>query len=168
MTRINGETTDKDMGREKLLRELGAADGATVDTGIFDGEKHPESPEYTLAQILAVHEFGTKDGRIPERSTIRAMLRKKGKVFEQRFDHYLKLVAEGKTTMISALTAFGEETASELRREITELRDPPLAASTIKKTGRSNPLVHTGVMRNKVHSQITVGLRKKKAGQVSV
>lgn len=166
MARKSG-TTDTDKGRIKLLAQLEIANGATVDTGIFDGEKHPESPEYTLAQILAVHEWGTKDGKIRERSTIRAMLRKKGKQFEDLLDSHLLRVAQGKTTMIPALTAFGEFTASELRREITDLREPGLADSTVERTGRSNPLVHTGAMRNKVHSQITVDRRKIKAGKVA-
>jgi hypothetical protein len=159
-----GLTSDEDRGRLHILAQLTGAQGAYADVGIFDGEKHPEGDdEYTLAQIYAVQEFGTKPGTepvIPERSTIRKLLREQGPKINRLFDSYLRRVAEGKTDLISALTAFGEIVAGMLRKEITDLKDPPKADATLQREGEGfdNPLIWTGAMRNAVRSQIVVDL----------
>ena len=49
-----------------------------------------------------------------------------------------------------ALSKAGILFKNAIQREITNLKEPPNAESTIFKKGSSNPLIDTGLMRSKV------------------
>ena len=49
-----------------------------------------------------------------------------------------------------ALSKAGIMFKNAIQREITNLKEPPNAESTILKKGSSNPLINTGLMRSKV------------------
>ncbi len=152
-------TNDNDKGFLAIMSEMIRADESHVDIGLVDDEPHEDS-EYTVPQIGAVHEFGTKDGRVPERSWLRSTEREQGQkwrgILDKGYEKILK--SRGQVKVISILTAFGERAASDVRRKITTLRTPPLAASTIRRRRQKNPnpLVDTGTMRNWVRSRIVI------------
>lgn len=165
MLKFNEKTIDIDLGREKLIKELSKANGAYADVGIFEGEEHPEGGEYTVAQIAAVHEYGTKpstEPEIPERSFIRSTVDEKGQAWNAYLDEAYDRVKAGTTDIISALTAFGERAAGDVRRKITSLKTPPKAETTLKKEGPgfTNPLIWLGYMRAAVRSRIVVQRRE--------
>ena len=60
---------------EKVKKTLGLIQEAQVKIGFFDGSQVTEEG-FTMIELAAVHEFGSEDGVIPERSFIRASLRK--------------------------------------------------------------------------------------------
>lgn len=164
---------DIDKGRKRLYKALGQIDRAAADVGIFDDAaagadgKRPDG-ELTQAQIGAVHEFGADipvEGRdepikIPERSWLRSNHDKNAAKYRQRLDKQYERVIAGKARAITALAAFAERVASDVRKNITKLRTPPLADITIKRKGSSNPLIDTGSMRNAVQGRVILQGRK--------
>lgn len=105
-------------------------------------------------------EFGTSRG-IPERPFMRNAMR-------NNKDSYKAAMKAAAATIIEQ-AAQGESAADEKRKalkklgvlaqgdiqaEITSLRTPPNAASTIRQKGSSNPLIDSGEMRAAVTFQI--------------
>jgi len=163
MLKFSGKTTDTDLGIGELLKQLSLVDGAISDVGIFDHEEHPESEEYTVAQIGAVHEFGSKDGKTPERSFVRSTHDEQEQKWRKRMDDGFNKVLLGKAKVLPVLFAWGERAAGDVRRKITTLKTPPKAPATIKAQGglTNNPLIWLGYMRAAVRSRVTVGGREK-------
>lgn len=171
MLKASSTTTDKDLGHDALLRELGKMAGtAYADVGLLEGEgtqlheaPSGEKSELTLAQIGAVHEFGSSDGRIPQRSWLRsnhdAHLGKYQARLERDYGRFLS--ALGAIPMGALLTAFAEQVASDVRRTITALKSPPKAPATLRREGErfTNPLIWTGAMRAAVRGRVRVSGR---------
>jgi hypothetical protein len=163
MLKVITKTEDKDLGWRALLRALKTVDDAYVDVGLFEGEgvQH-EGSELTVAQIGAVHEFGTRDGHIPERSWLRRNHDEHQAKYNARLDKAYGKILAGRARVVSVLTAFAERVASDVRRTITAVSEPPLAPSTIRaKGGKTNPLIDTGTMRNSVRGRVIVGGRER-------
>lgn len=153
------KTQDIDKGLRKLLKTMRKLDDTFVDAGIFEGEGGSSDSSITVAQLGTIHEFGTSDGRIPERSWMRSTDSENRNKYSKMMDAVFDRVLRGKGQIASRLTAVGERIASDLRRKITSLRTPPNAASTIAQKGSSNPLIDTGHMRQSVRSRINIGGR---------
>jgi len=159
--KFSGHTTDN--GEEdfaELLDHVEEVDDAYVDTGWHaDGEKHPDDPEYTLAEIAAVNEFGTKPGtepKIPERSVVRSTVDAQEDVWGARSDKVLQKIQDGGDPL-RLLVGFGELAASDVKRTISTIREPELAQTTKDRKGSSKPWIDTGATRAAVHSVVVVG-----------
>ncbi len=164
MLSFHGSTSDKDTGEAELLRQVEEFKKADVSTGLFEGEKHPGT-EYTVAQIGAVHEFGSEDGRVPERSWLRRSFREN----VSRWQHYVEqgleriILSKGKVKALPVLLFVGEQIASDVRRTIDAVTSPPKAASTLRKEGKkyTHPLIWLGYMKAAVRSRVVVDGAKK-------
>lgn len=157
--RFEARTTDNGKRAfDELVKSVGDVDGAYVDIGLHDDGATEEGGEYLLAEIGAVHEFGTKPGTvpaIPERSWLRSTSDERQERWGQRSDRALRKIEDGGDPL-QELTAVGELCASDVKRKITTLREPPNAPSTIARKGSSNPLIDTGTMRANVRSRVVV------------
>jgi len=169
MFEFKGGTIDRDFGERDFLRAVDELDDAHIDVGLFEGEPdHPDS-ELNVVQIGAVHEFGTKDGHVPERSYLRSTADEKGAEYSKRMNKLAAKIqaSKGKVNTMSEMFAVGERMASDVQRKIKALKTPPKAASTLKKIGAkfNNPLIHTDHMRASIRSLIVVGKAEKKTAR---
>lgn len=104
-----------------------------------------------MVDIATVHEFGSPKANIPERSFLRRTLNDHGKIRALMMPIARAAVAGRDITTESHRAALRLEMA--VKKTLTDLRDPPLAASTKRKrfyeTGDRdpNPLVDTGQLR---------------------
>lgn len=145
-------TTEK--GRYKKIREsLRQFNGLRLDVGYFAGTESA-SPSFTLPEIAAVQEYGTRDGRVPERSFMRTTFDKFRNVYTQAFIDGGYDVLLGKLSPITALKRVGEDYKSDLVNKITGIRSPKNAPSTIAKKGFDNPLIETGLMRSSIKIRV--------------
>jgi hypothetical protein len=105
-----------------------------------------------LAELAAVHEFGSDDGHIPERGPIRA-------THDKRQGHWVDSVAKLKLKVLSgemsvrqALGILGEMMISDIKAAYRRGGDPyvPNAESTKAAKGSSTPLIDTGQLVNGV------------------
>ena len=131
---------DRDLGMEKFIAEADD-DTDSVDIGILADE------DEILLIYAASNEFGTRDGRIPERSFIRAGVDEGDARINDMADRLWSQVTDGRLTKKLALAKMGETIQTMVQRKITSLRYPPNAASTIARKKSTNPLIDTGRMR---------------------
>jgi len=93
--------------------------------------------------VGAVHEFGTEDGVIPERSWMRSGLRRHRRKHREMIRKLGAAVLNGDRSYVEALELLGTQAVSDLVRQINDIKDPPNAPSTIARKKSSNPLVNT-------------------------
>ena len=125
--------------------EVGVPASASGDKGV------------SLALIAAVHEFGSLDGRIPQRSFLRPAIEKNLEAFKRiTFDSLVK-VAEGRMPLSTAFGRLGQAAVSAVKTEMTTGSYVPLKPATIKRKGSSRPLIDTGNLRQSITYVVTEG-----------
>lgn len=161
-----------------LLNELEYLATHFVEVGIFSGsDREDDTP---MLMIAFVHEFGmqipkqfktthvqgpwgsTKERDepenwfyIPERSYLRAGFDANLDKIQREFELLLSQVLELKITGKSALDLIGASVTTKIQDFLVELKEPPLAESTIRAKGSSNPLIDTGQLMNSITWKIT-------------
>ena len=101
--------------------------------------------------IAAVNEFGSADGRVPERSYIRAGFDKNRSKLRNTAAALWGRVLDGDMDQRQALGLLGETHQDQVQKFLTALSAPPNAASTIaRKRGSANPLIDTGRLRSSI------------------
>jgi hypothetical protein len=152
------ETKDVDKGYKALIKQLRLLDNKPyVKVGFpKEGIKTHESGE-SLALIASVQEFGTQDGRIPERSFLRSTADEKRKEVNSIIDSGLNDIIKQKTTVQKLLDKIGIFGKGATQQKITDISSPPNKSGTISKKGSSNPLVDQGFMRQSVGYEVKLG-----------
>ncbi len=100
---------------------------------------------FTLGQVAVVNEFGSKDGRVPERSFIRTTDEDKRDDISTYLRRRKLDVVSGRQTAKQVLGEVGAKMKGFIQNKIIAIRTPPNAPSTIaRKDGKSNPLIAEG------------------------
>ena len=144
-----------DKGLKVLARRLGSITRATVSVGIF--EDAPSTDDgFSMANLAQVHEFGSRDGRIPERSFIRSTIDANTDEYQQEFERYTEgVVLEGKPAS-GELFKFGQRVRRDIINRIrTGEITPALEQSTIDRKGSSTPLIDTGALLGSINARVT-------------
>lgn len=132
---------------EKLLDKLNKIANAPdlVSVGFPESKKYPDGTD--LLVVAASNEFGTTDGRIPERSFLRAGILEKKNVIKDfwKKGKAAKLLM-GELPPEKALSLLGLQGQTIVQNKIRAIQDPPNAESTIARKESSNPLIDTGLM----------------------
>jgi hypothetical protein len=126
--------TDRDRGWAQLKRVFTEnKKGAAIRVGLQSADEVQLEGRPNMATLGTIHEFGSTDGKIPERSFIRA-------TFDQNLTKYTKLVqlagkaiSSGQIELLVALGAIGEKFVSDIKERIREHIAPPLAPFTIER-----------------------------------
>jgi len=130
------------------LRERMKDANRAVLVGVPAGKSEPDGT--SLALIAAVHEFGSPENNIPERSFIRAGILRGRPKFERLNAANLRLVVLGKKTVEQAIEQLGVVASGEVKREFTVGTFEPLKPATIARKGSSKPLIDTGNLRQAI------------------
>ena len=129
--------------RKRLQKNSGVRVGVPASAGqTEDG--------ISLAGLGAVHEFGSADGHIPERSFLRVPLRSNRDKFAAIFKNQVPLVVRGDLTMRQFMDQLGASAAGVSQEAISAGISPANAESTIERKGSSTPLVDTGRLRQSI------------------
>jgi len=112
-----------------------------------------------LTEIGAVHEFGTLDGHIPQRSWLRSTFRRTDAARKQFTAELVKKVLKGSVSVERALGLLGAWAVARVQETIVQrLTEGPEnqanAPSTIAAKGSSTPLVDTGQLKNAISFQV--------------
>ncbi|MYE83318.1 MAG: hypothetical protein F4X36_16065 [Gammaproteobacteria bacterium] len=142
-----GRRTDKYIADALKRARSGAR---SVAVGFFETARYPDGTK--AAFVAAVNEFGTNDGRIPERPFLRQSI-------EEAKDELAPLVeqlTDPETLRIDDRLpdAVGTAMTNIIQRRITALTDPPNAPATVARKGSSNPLIDTGFLRRSVTHRV--------------
>jgi hypothetical protein len=131
-------------GMKALADRIARLGRAQVLVGIPEGKT--EADGTSLALVAAVNEFGSADGRIPERPAFRRGLGSAGAraAYRRLNQRNLKRVADGTMDGRAALGQLGLLGVSLVQREIRDGHFTPNAPSTIARKGSDKPLVDSG------------------------
>lgn len=167
---------DRDFGFKDLLGALDDLKGEiSVLVGVPEASKEYKDGANQVL-IASVQEFGSSDGRIPERSFLRSTVDEKSSEYSALLTKLVGRVVDGKITPNQALDRLGLKVESDVKRKIVAIQEPPNAASTIrqkkKKAGKKvkniklvtgadgtesetgNPLIDTGQLRQSITYEI--------------
>lgn len=111
----------------------------------------------TIATIAAVNNFGSADGVIPPRPFLAPAIEKGAPQYRRLTEVMLPKVLSGEMEMRTMLEMMGNLAEGHVKQEITDLKIPPNAASTIAAKGSDNPLIDTGNLRQSIRYVIDDG-----------
>lgn len=136
--------------RQKLDQIAMRLDTAgTVRIGFLEGATY--SSGESVALVAAINEFGAPSRGQPPRPYFRRMIAKNESSWGRLVEQSVKL---SDYNTANALGLVGMEIKGELQQSIVDLRDPPLAKSTIQRKGSDKPLIDQGVMLNSVDFEV--------------
>ena len=159
MAKAKVKTTDKDMGRSRILNEIEVLKGSYVTIGV-----HAEATPYPSGQsvqfVATENEFG--NSRIPERSFLRSTFDENRENWRKKHRSLLNDVIKGKTSTKLVMRSLGFEMATAIQNKVLTLQSPPNAPSTIaqKPLVGNNPLINTRHLLNNIGFQATVAKGK--------
>lgn len=134
---------------KKLINNFKLTKDRNVDVGFLGGKHHEEIPEFTVAEIATIHEFGTDDGRIPSRPFIRQTL-SRHKNYNELLRKETKRNIERRLPLSNMLFRIGETVRSDMIEEIELGEFVPLSPVTIKNKKSTKILIDTGFMQNSI------------------
>jgi phage gpG-like protein len=121
-----------------------------VRVGVLSDKGHDGEGSITLVELAAVHEFGTEDGAIPERSFLRSTFDQKREELVRTGEKLIGEVLDGKMEVDRALGLIGAQLASDVKTKITSSIPPPDKPATVARKGSSTTLIDTGRLRNSI------------------
>lgn len=121
----------------------------------FAEEKRESGTPLTLGEVAVVNEFGTADGRIPERSFIGWTHDEYRQRILRMIDKLRHEVLARRMTTKRALGLVGTEMQRLIKKRIVDVKHPANAPSTILKKTRAgkigdNPLIDTGQLLSRI------------------
>lgn len=110
-----------------------------------------------VAMIAAVHEFGSPEHGIPERSFLRAGTRANAPKYVRLNKVNLVRILRGQLTAEEALSQLGEMAKGDVQQTIRSGDFAPLKQATIDRKGSSQPLIDSGQMVQSVSYELGEG-----------
>jgi hypothetical protein len=123
-----------------------------VAVGILQDK--PVTKEFSMIDLAIVHEYGSKDGRIPKRSFMRSTCDTKCK---EHGDLILKLQEKyiaGKLSLKKALMQLGEIVSKHMVQAINQGIEPELALATVRRKKSSKALIHHGHLKGSIKPEV--------------
>ncbi len=152
---------------EALLKKM--QKHSHVAVGILQDENHDE--HISMVDLAMVHEFGSSDGRIPQRSFIRSTCDAKRKEHLKIMQKLQSKIVKGTITTHQALTQLGEVISKDMVQAINNGIKPDLADSTEKAKLRSlkkqkkelsgigfKPLIESGDLKGHITHEVRGGI----------
>lgn len=128
--------------------------GVEVRVGTAQGT-HGESG-MSNDELAAIHEFGTEDGRVPERSFLRSTMKAQRRPWLDFLAARMKRVVAGKLPALAALEQLGLKAAGDVKAAIVAGIDPSNAPSTVAAKGSDTPLIDTGRLKESIMHEVVV------------
>ena len=135
---------------ERRIKEM--ASRPHVAVGILQDEKRDNG--FSLVDLAVVHEYGSKDGRIPCRSFIRSTCDAKRADHTKLVTQLQSKIIDGKLGMKQALTQFGEVVSKDMVQTINRGIEPQLAEATVRRKKSSKALIDTGRLKGSITHEV--------------
>lgn len=151
---------------KKQLEDLGKRPAPRVYVGVLQdkGAEYAPGSDITVAGYASVNEFGSEDGRVPERSFLRSTMDENEAVYQGELDRIVGSMIDdmvskgpgaGERALQRGLGRLGNRAARDVRTKIRDLRDPENATSTLAaKYPGNNPLVEGGRLRQSISFKV--------------
>lgn len=145
---------DQDLGWRKIKRALERSRDATVVTiGVHeDAASRKDGDGISGVVLAAVHEFGRRDGSIPERSFIRSTIDDNARKYSALTKNMLLRIMRSGMTSHHALGLLGARVVADIKRRIQHGIAPDIQEATKQRKGSSKPLIDTAqLLRSITH-----------------
>ena len=103
-----------------------------------------------IVVIGAVQEFGSADGRVPERSFLRVPLRQNQDNIKKGFAALSRQVVKGEISAFQMLDQMGARAVGYCQEAIETGISPANRPSTIKRKGSATPLINDGDLKGAI------------------
>lgn len=139
---------------KRLIKDLEQSK-KKVRVGIFadkGGSATYEGSDVTIAEVAAIHEYGSPRANIPQRSFLRSTVNGNKGEIAKLMKRIGKGVFKNKLTLDQGLDLLGIDLVSKVKKRITGNPPipPPLKPETIARKGSDRPLVDTGQLVNSI------------------
>jgi hypothetical protein len=126
------EIVDTDKGWRQIFKRVDEIESSFVRVGVLEDSEEGQEHEgdLTVAEIAAVLEYGTDDGRIPARPFMRITFDHQREQLAKMGRELIEQVISGRVTIRQALDIMGASLASAAKSTITHGVPPPNALST--------------------------------------
>lgn len=133
--------------RRRKLRDIPELKAGKVKVGFPAGMADSD-----VVNIAVWNHYGTRT--IQERPFLENAIRANRSKYRQAMQVSAEKILRGSTSVAAVMSKLGILAQRHIQEEITALKDPANAASTIAKKGSSNPLIDTGRMRGSVTYEV--------------
>ena len=134
---------DTDLGWNEIIGKVEKSNGKTTRVGVVGPAARQRMPSgLTVAQVAAVHEFGSPEANVPERSFIRAAVDDNRDAIVDQVNEVCGAILEpGPDELRAGLERIGATVQGFIQAKIREGLEPPLAESTVERNkGETRPL----------------------------
>lgn len=146
----------KDRGWDRIKKDLSKyAKGLVASVGVQGTEASEDREGMTNAELAAIHEFGTEDETIPERSHFRKVFDDKRVEYQSELDKAARDFFDSTSKFKGALYMLGEEYAGDVKDAIRSGLEPDLSELNPRYPG--TPLWHKGYYINSITSVVLDG-----------
>lgn len=135
---------------EKLLQKMKKAPHVAI--GILQDERIDNG--FSMVDLAAVHEYGSKDGRIPPRSFMRSTC-------DAQRNKHLKMISslqgkilDGVLSMKRSLTQLGEVVSKDMVQTINRGIAPELMPATVRRKESRKALIDTGRLKGSITHEV--------------
>lgn len=146
-----------DRGWNKIVAELAKAGGSFVKVGypeekskVHKGEGQP----IEMAQLAAVHEFGSPSRNIPARPFMAQTFDKHVAEVNKRVSEIKDRIISGQVTAKQAWAQLGAWYKGMMQKEIRDGGFEPNKLKTIERKGSDRPLIDTGQLRQSIDFEV--------------
>jgi hypothetical protein len=143
MTR--GRTIVRDRGWGALVVRLKSLAFGYTTVGVHGNQVTEDGTSLSL--VASANEYGTIDGRVPERSFMRSAMDEGRAELGELQRRLFLLVLAGKMDPKRALGIIGAKAKALVQAKIASNIPPPNAPSTIARKGSTRTLIDTGQLR---------------------
>lgn len=146
--------------KERLARlqaaERDAARWEVVVGVLADGKGGAlaEGGDLVVLDLATIHEFGSTDGRVPQRSFLRAWVDENHAQVLEWQRAMMRAVAAGELDVPLALERLGLKIAGAIQAFMATSIPPPNAPATIERKGSSTTLIDSGQLRSSITHQV--------------
>ena len=136
---------------QELAKRLKGFENKVAKVGWFPSAQYPDDEGgLHVAEAAIINELGAPAANIPARPFIRPTIEREGKGWAEQLQKGARAVMRGAISADEVLHVVGRKAASDIQKTISEVRNPPLAPSTLAKRRAGGytdqPLHRTGLM----------------------
>jgi len=151
---------DIDRGWKNIGRNLSAYSKKTIYVGLPREKPGPTTDEgYSMAEIGALHEFGSLDGHVPERKWLRSAVDHFRSAITERYVKLWERIMRGNYVDVdegfNRIGMFGVSRIREYIRKVGPGIWRPLSAFTIARKLSDRPLINTGQLMQSITYIVT-------------
>lgn len=147
----------------KLLENVKGAKDSHVKVGVLASAGDVEGGQFSLAELAAVHEYGSPENGIPERSFIRSTMTASKEEMAKRMEKIARNIVQGEGTIAEGLDQLGLWVSSKIKSRIVgrqivpRLEDSEAGRRTIERKDSDVTLVDTAQLLNAISWQVVEG-----------